>query len=45
MWTNLICLNRLGEDEGEFIGFYKDGVAVDSIQLDGAGGITYGADY
>ena len=39
-------LNRLGSDTGSFIQFRENGVEIDSITLDGAGGITYGtSDY
>ena len=39
-------LNRLGSSTGSFLQFREDGVEVDSIRLDGSGGITYGvSDY
>ena len=43
--ANASCfhLNRLGSDTGSLIQFRENGVEIDSIELDGSGGITYGA--
>ena len=41
-----ISINRVGNTSGKLITFYQTGTEVDSIQLDGSGGITYGtSDY
>jgi len=39
-------LNRIGSPDGHVIRFYNSGATVDSIKLDGSGGISYGtSDY
>ena len=41
-----IHINRIGNNQGQFIRLYNGGSQIDSIRLDGAGGITYGtSDY
>ncbi len=41
-----IYCNRLGTSNGNLITFMQDGVIIDSIKLDGSGGIAYGvSDY
>ena len=46
--TNHTCeiYNRLGSPTGKFVEFRENGVEVDSIRLDGAGGVSFGtSDY
>ena len=44
--NSILHLNRLGSEYGSLVQFREDGVLIDTIALDGSGGITYGtSDY